>query len=299
MRVNVKEAREAYDRGENITHLLRQQMGETANTADIIEVAYDLQAGSYSRKAVENAGYLKKYCESVGKIIAPYVDEIESIIDIGTGECTSLAYLLDELPSSINQVLACDISWSRLNYGREFLRKHGSRPVDLFTADLMHLPLQTSSVDMVWSSHALEPNGGNERNAIREVLRVTRRFACLFEPSYENNTEEGRQRMDSLGYIRALPEAIEAEGGRLLDCLRHPSPSNPLNPTYAYIVEVKKSDLHSSHNGQHLWACPSTGLPMERREQHFLSRDAGLAYPVLDGIPILRRGSQIVATAMI
>lgn len=298
MRVNVKEAREAYDRGENITNLLRRQMGETANTADIIEVAYDLQAGSYSRQAVENAEYLKGYCEGVAKIIAPYVDEVESIIDIGTGECTSLAYLLDDLPSSINQVLACDISWSRLNFGRDFLTRHGSRPVDLFTADLMHLPLQTSSVDMVWSSHALEPNGGNERKAIREVLRVTRRFACLFEPSYENNTEEGKRRMDNLGYIRALPAAIEAEGGQLLDCVRHPNPSNPLNPTYAYIIEVEKTDIDGARTDERLWACPNTGLPMERRAQHFLSQEAGLAYPVLDGIPILRKGSQIIATAM-
>ena len=39
--------RQAYSRGENVTSLLRRQLGLEFNTEQIIEIAYDLQAGSY------------------------------------------------------------------------------------------------------------------------------------------------------------------------------------------------------------------------------------------------------------
>ena len=47
--MNPKALKEAYDRGENITELLRQELDSEQNTEEIIETAYDLQTGSYVR----------------------------------------------------------------------------------------------------------------------------------------------------------------------------------------------------------------------------------------------------------
>ena len=44
---NARELKEAYARGENITSLLRTEQGTSANSEEIIEIAYDLQAGRY------------------------------------------------------------------------------------------------------------------------------------------------------------------------------------------------------------------------------------------------------------
>jgi hypothetical protein len=42
-----RDLKAAFDRGENITSLLRREAASETNTEEIIETAYDLQAGSY------------------------------------------------------------------------------------------------------------------------------------------------------------------------------------------------------------------------------------------------------------
>jgi len=44
---DIQEAKKAYAEGRNITELLRAQKQTHTNTAEIIEVSYDLQAGTY------------------------------------------------------------------------------------------------------------------------------------------------------------------------------------------------------------------------------------------------------------
>ena len=39
---------------------------------------------------------------------------------------------------------------------------------------------------------------------LRELFRVTKKKLVLFEPSYELNSEEGKVRMDRLGYIKDI-----------------------------------------------------------------------------------------------
>lgn len=198
------------------------------------------------------------------------------------------------MPQSLGRVIACDISWSRLHHGRSYLESLGCRPVGLFTADLMSLPLLPKSVDVVWTSHALEPNGGREIEAVSEILRVARSCAVLFEPSYENNSEEGRARMERLGYVKGLPDAIKAAGGELIDCVRIEGPRNPLNPTYAYVIRPPEGSGRNADG----WACPVAGTALREIDGFLYSDQAGLAYPVLMGIPVLRRNAGILATAL-
>lgn len=47
-------AKKAYVNGENIMKTLRRQKKLNNNTSKIIEIAYDLQAGSYIRYAIKN-----------------------------------------------------------------------------------------------------------------------------------------------------------------------------------------------------------------------------------------------------
>ena len=44
---NLNPAIEAYAQGRNVTAVLRELSGEQNNTKEIIEIAYDLQGGSY------------------------------------------------------------------------------------------------------------------------------------------------------------------------------------------------------------------------------------------------------------
>ena len=288
----------AYARGDNVTETLRGLLGAAANTPEIIEIAYDLQAGTYVDAVRADEAAWRARMEEMAGILKPVAAGATTILEAGTGEMTSLVGVANACYREDATAYACDLSWSRLEKGRSFVRDR-LRPslaerLEPFVADLFRLPFQDGAIDVVWTSHALEPNGGREREAVRELLRVARRHVVLFEPSYETNTAEGRARMERLGYVRGLAGAIEAEGGIIEGrvALRHVA--NPLNPTVALIVRPPSRDAAAAGT----WSCPSTRLPMERRPACFWSCQSMLAYPILGGIPILRADAAILATAM-
>ena len=51
---DIKELKKAYDEGKNISKLLRDKFNFKENSSDIIEIAYDLQSGSYINTLEKN-----------------------------------------------------------------------------------------------------------------------------------------------------------------------------------------------------------------------------------------------------
>jgi hypothetical protein len=72
----------------------------------------------------------------------------------------------------------------------------------LFVSDLFAIPLEGDSIDLVHTFHSLEPNGGREEGALRELLRIARRAVVLIEPVFGLASAEARQRMSHHGYVR-------------------------------------------------------------------------------------------------
>jgi len=64
LRVNIEELRDAYARGENIIQRLTYSQPELSR-AEIIEIAYDIQAGSYSDLSLANPEALKRYAREI------------------------------------------------------------------------------------------------------------------------------------------------------------------------------------------------------------------------------------------
>lgn len=300
-KIDLTAAFAAYHAGGNVTQHLRSALGEELNSDEIIEVAYDLQAGSYVKAYQQHRETILAYVEDLAPILARCAAGMDSVLDVGTGECTTLSDLSTRCFADVERSLACDISWSRLHVGSGFVRERLSPELasrlELLVASFFNLPLTDKSVDVIWSSHALEPNGGREREALAEIFRVARRRVCLFEPNYEANSEEGRARMDRLGYVRGLPQAIQSLGGQLDECIRIEHPTNLLNPTYAFVITPP--DISSASSApDDIWACPTTGHEMRREPDIFYCERAGLAYPILRGIPVLKPAAAILATAL-
>ncbi|CAM5272174.1 Methyltransferase domain-containing protein OS=Lysinibacillus sphaericus OX=1421 GN=LS41612_21290 PE=4 SV=1 [Lysinibacillus sphaericus] len=66
------------------------------------------------------------------------------------------------------------------------------------------MPLANNSIDLVYTVHALEPNGGKELEALKELYRVASKYVVLVEPYYEGANSEAKERMDRLGYIKGI-----------------------------------------------------------------------------------------------
>lgn len=94
---NRKEILDRYLRGENITEFLRGS--DVNNSEESIEVAYDLQAGSY-RQALNNPdvlNYKQAYCEELARKISILANP-DTVLEAGVGEATTLSFILKNLP---------------------------------------------------------------------------------------------------------------------------------------------------------------------------------------------------------
>src|SRR6056297_1011739 len=118
----IAEARAAYSEGRNVTELLRDRLGIASNAPEIVEIAYDLQAGSNVDRMREDLPKAKAYAAELASLLADHVGATSSLLDVGTGEMTTLFLILQMLPVPPSRILSCDISWSRLAVGRSFAR---------------------------------------------------------------------------------------------------------------------------------------------------------------------------------
>jgi SAM-dependent methyltransferase len=289
-RHDVRELLELYRQGLNITEHLRAREGAELNSETAILYAYDVQAGSYVRAMADPAFAAKKraaaarIAEVLGRL------DFDTMLDAGTGEATSLAELLPLLPRRPEQVLAFDLSLSRLLFAQRHLRERGMDGVELFTAALEDIPLADASVDLVLTIHVCEPNGGRERELLTELLRVAGRYLVLVEPSYEIASEAARRRMEQHGYVRALPDHLRALGARVVINEPFGADPNPLNP--AALIVVDKGERAA--RGRAALVSPLSRTPLVRGDGYLCSRD-GFAFPVIAGIACLLRDNAVLA----
>lgn len=299
--IDLAEAKAVYHRGENVTAFLKNKYAGAVPLSDIIEVAYDLQAGTYIQYTNENPAVVAPYWTELSGLINTHAGGCHSLLDVGTGELTTYTAVLKGMKTRPEALFAFDLSWSRLQVGRA----HGQAThpaiagsTHIFCADMANIPLPSNSIDLVISSHALEPNRDQQDRLLTELLRVARHRLMLFEPCYEINSAEGQARMDAHGYIKDLDSSIARAGGRLMDKIPLEAVINPLNPTVCYLIGADAQARPEPRNGAISFTVPGTDEVLEREEGFLVSRTAGLAFPVLQGIPLLRAKQGIVATAL-
>lgn len=285
--------RAAFARGENAMEYARKELGEDANLPVATLIAYDLQAGSYVDFARSNPANNNKWCQQLSELIAPYFMNSGSLLEVGCGEATTLAGVIKHLPVKPSAAYGFDLSWSRCSVGSSWL-KEKETAATLFVSDLFEIPLEDASIDVVYTSHSLEPNGGREEEALRELLRIAKRAVVLVEPIFELASPEAQQRMSHHGYVKGLRQTAESLGievteYRLLDYI-----TNPLNPSGSLILQ---KDRHAAQ-ALTLWRCPMTRSPLQPLDDVYFAEQTGLAYPILRGIPLLRTEHAVVASKL-
>lgn len=289
-------ARRVYENGENVAQYLRNFEQPGSNTQAAIEIAYDMQAGTYTDAALRDQAYWHRYTGELASLLGASIELGDSVMEVGCGECTTFTGIFRQLARGA-AFYCFDISWSRVERGRQFVARFLdpvlAARLQLFVADISYIPLADKSVDVVYTAHSLEPNGGREVELMRELFRVARKKVVLFEPHFERASTEAQQRMLSHGYVRGLEQAIADSGGCLQRVVPVENVSNPLNPTFMLDISLPAEQK----NAGSVWMCPITGSSLVRQGNVFWSQEAGLVYPVVGDIPVLRADAAILATA--
>jgi hypothetical protein len=281
-----------YEQGKNISEILREELEVDHNTDEIIEISYDLQAGSYTDAQTDGdvAQRKRNYCAEIVRTIRSLCKP-NSILEAGVGEATTFSGVLlgFEMPMPS---FAFDLSWSRVAYARKWLEKDGIRNATLCTGNLLHLPYADNSIDVVYTSHSIEPNGGYEEVILKELYRVAMRYVVLLEPGYELAGDDARRRMESHGYCKNLTGVSESLGYEVIEHKLFPVTSNPLNPTALTIIRKNERAPSSSH----VLACPKYKTPLEEVGGMLFSPEALVVYPIVGGIPCLRIENGVFAS---
>lgn len=290
----LQKIKELYAKGDNLIQYLKSISGDSTNSIEDILISYDFQSGSYIQNYAKNQEYNEKYCKALARVIDNIAD-VQSIIEVGVGEATTLSTLIRYLRSRPAQILGFDISWSRLKFAKELLNDFGITDVNLFTANLFEIPLKDNSVDIVYTSHSVEPNGGKEEEALKELYRITGKYLILLEPSYEFAGTEARDRMKSHGYVTELFAAATRLNYKVIEHRLFDFSSNPLNPTGLIIIEKLARETNDID-----LVCPVIHTELIKYSESLLfSKESFLAFPVIDKIPCLLRENSVLATHLL
>jgi ubiquinone/menaquinone biosynthesis C-methylase UbiE len=296
--------RQAYLEGKNVMSFARnilKKYSASDNQRIAILIAYDLQAGTYIEAVRKNYDFYKSWCRQLVSLMKNLIPKQGSILEVGVGEATTLSGVLELLGKKVSLAFGFDISLSRLILANEYLKRNIQK-VKLFVADLQNIPLPDNSVDVVYSSHSFEPNRGYEEIMILECMRVARKAVVIVEPIYELASSEAKLRMDSHGYVKGLYKTAKRLNLEVLDYRLLKFSSNILNPSGVLSLKKKYDKLNSKLNSKIVlrqkafYICPITGHRLAPDKQNFLRSNMGTLYPVLSGVPLLRKEHAIISS---
>jgi uncharacterized protein YbaR (Trm112 family) len=288
----LQKVEEIYSRGENIMQFLKKQAN---NTTESILISYDYQSGSY----VESYRKNPKICETYAKQISDEIGELgvfSSLLEAGIGEATTFKQVLKELPplffgaaNLLKSYYGFDISWSRIKTANDFLGSITDKTA-LFVADLFDIPLADNSIDVVYTSHSIEPNGGQEKPILEELYRITNKFLLLFEPDFDLASDEAKHRMESHGYVKGLAETATKLGYNVIKHELLQFSTNPLNPTSVIIIKKPQSEVKSDI----IFQCPISKTELIDCGEVYFAKQPHLMYPVIKNIPCLLKSQAIL-----
>lgn len=282
-----------YERGENIIQHLKDDETSKNNTDEMIMISYDFQSGSYIKNVKENPEFNEKYTGAIAKVINKPCIKCDFILEVGVGEATTLANLVPKLKVNPKRIYGFDLAWSRVRYAIEYTKKRDIKDSFLFMGDLFNIPLADNSIDIVYTSHSVEPNGGREKEALLELMRVTKKYLILLEPAYEFASLEAVKRMEKHGYIKNLYYTAISLGLNVIEHRLFDVFSNPLNPTGLMVIE---KDLENNQVVHNPLICPVTKTPLELVRNSYFTKEGLLVYPIIDGVPCLLKDNAVIAT---
>lgn len=288
---DLNEIKRLYSEGANIIEHLKNIDGHQ-DLSDAIMIGYEVQSGSYTENAIKRPEVHESYTSALANLINK-LPSYNSILEAGVGEASTFSKLLPKLHQKNHQAYGFDLSWSRIKYAQRNCNQAALDNVTLFTGNIFSAPIQDNAIDVVYTLHSLESNGGKEKEALIDLYRITNRYLVLLEPIYELASNEAKARMDKLGYVKNLLSTIGELNYKVVEYRLFDYSRNPLNPTGLIVIE--KEPAHGDTTKNPL-ACPVSKYPIVKLKDCLYCEKSLLAYPIIDGIACLLPGNAIVAT---
>jgi ubiquinone/menaquinone biosynthesis C-methylase UbiE len=257
-------------------------------------VSYDRQAGTYIDFYKTNKGKIiySRYCRELYSVMFPFLKKKQNILEVGTGECVTLLGLSKIIINKFSEIsfFGFDFSFSRLLLGKKFIENNKIYPT-LFLSSMEKIPLIDGCIDIVFSSHSLEPNGGKEEVIIKECLRISNKYVFLFEPIYELNPKKNQSRMKKFNYVRNLYKICKKLDCKIIDyrLLNYNQNSNNLTGVVILEKNDKKKKIFK-------YKCLLTKSTLHKKQNFFYNKKNGVIYPVIKKIPILLEKSAVIAS---
>lgn len=283
--------KEKYKQGENLINFITLNYPSAEALKSAINISYDIQSGSYVENFKRDPAYYEAYLSDYAAIINQ-LGPIKNIVEAGVGEATTLLPLLAKLNHKPDQLIGFDSSWSRISTARKFASDLNTINPLLAVGNLFNCPLKDNSVDLVLTSHAIEPNGGLEKEALIELHRITKKYLVMFEPIYELADQKGKDRMNQLGYVKGLKQTAIDLGYNVIRFELLSYNKDLSNPTGVIVIQ-KNIDSES----EEIQFCdPVSKLPLIDSLDCMYNKESGLSYPKIMGIPCLKIENAIVTT---
>lgn len=287
----VKRLAELYKNNVNIIAYLKELEDSQQNSVEDIMISYDFQAGTYVQAYKNNKDFSEKYTNAIAKVINGLKCTKKSIFECGVGEATTLVPLIKKLDDGYEFVGGNDISWSRIAVAKKFAKEQCVN-ADLVVANMFNLPFADNSIDIVYTSHSLEPNGGHESELLKELYRVAKEYVVLLEPAYELADDKARSRMEKHGYVTGLYRSAQDLGYNIEEYRLFDICSNPLNPTGLMVIKKYKDNKVN----ESVFCDPLTYTQLKKKGDMYYSSNALLAYPIMNGVPMLLKEQAVVIT---
>lgn len=288
--------KEIYRENRNIMKYLQKIQHRDYNTSEDIMISYDFQAGTYNTSYTRNPQIYEAYHNEICNNLDYYIQKLQcggyKILEAGIGEGTTFGPVMNRLSIKPQYKYGFDISWSRIKECNLFLEE--LNVIDhtfIFVGDIFNIPLKNNSVDIVYTAHALEPNGGKEKELLAELYRVASKYIIMFEPGYEFANEEQKNRMEYYGYVKNLAEKARELNYNVIEHRLLNNSLNEKNPTAITVIQKNVDTIEG------IVLCdPLSKGELIKGESSYFSEDCLLAYPIIEGIPCLNIENGVLAT---
>lgn len=287
-----------YAQKKNVMQFLRDSQQSELNTAQIILAAYDMQAGSYSA-AMHDPSVRAQNDLNTAKF-ARLFDELggKSVLHGGTGEAKTLVHVIEKMARR-PRAFGFDISFSRLLFAKRYAAEQRQADLRFFVADLAAIPVLESAFDIVFTSHSMEPNGGQEKAILRELYRCCRNYLVLREPAYDLGGASTRAHIERHRYVTRIPDHLKELG---FDVVEHSLFGNDENPNnQSALTVVRKKPGHRTVEfdwsvGRPPFASPISKAALRRTDEAYYSPEDCLIFPLIGAIPCLLAEQGVFST---